>query len=1555
MATELTYGIDNRGEFYSHHYLDALLEGDLKPLLARWKEGEKATPPVRPPPKALNGLAGAYFQARAEAADVGPHAPDAALAIAHGLHAHLLEALGYSRAPTAVTLQDGGTIPLLHSVERGGAPWLWVLEAPFPSGDAADAMEHRPLSGQLPPGAEDAELPDLSWRDLLDTRIFREEHAPTWVLFLGGSEAVLTHKFKWPRGQSIAFDLDALYARRQPTAFRAMAGLLHAEALCPADGAPIHETLDEKSHKHAVSVSTDLREGAQKAIELLGNEAIRYLRTERRKGVFGSSSTAEEVDPRALTLECLRWLYRLIFLFYVESRSDELGVAPMKSEAYRRGYSLESLRDLELVPLTTPQAQDGTYIDRSLRKLFALLNDGHPKDSQLALLAGVDAVAFRIHGLKSRLFDDRETPILAKVKFRNCVLQRVIELLSLSKEAAHRPGRRKDDGRGRISYASLGINQLGAVYEGLLAYSGFFAKEDLVEVANSKENGKPDARTFFVPAGDRHLYDDEELVRHTSGPDKGARREYERGTYLFRLAGRDREKSASYYTPEVLTRCLVKYTLRERIGVTRDDPSWVPADALLDLTLCEPAMGSGAFLNEVVNQVAEAYLERKQAELRRRDPEHPGIPADRYLRELQRVKARIAANQCYGVDLNPLAAELGKTSLWLNVLRAGVPAPFFDARIATGNSLVGARRAVYAGTSLRKSSKKGGAGWLQLPPAPLDGPRESGAVYHFLLPAAGMAAFDKDKVVKGLLPEDVKRIAAWRKGLNTAWSAGDKARLERLSAVVDRLWVEHAANRAAALAECDQRHPVWPDPEPPPSGRGDEGTLRGVWEDRVKRNGAGRRLKRAMDLWSALWFWPVRQAALLPTRAEWLDDLEHVLTAPPRTDLKTAEDRQGLRLRLVGEIAEARTFFHWEWAFPEVFERGGFDVVVGNPPWLKLQWNEGGILSDLDPRLEIRRMSAKEKADLRTETLSDDAALAAYEGEFVELEGAKAFLNDVQNYALLRGVQTNLYKAFLVRAWDWLRPRGAGGMFHQAGVFDDPKGGTLRAALYPRLRFAALAKNQLSLFEGVTHQRPYCFTVWSGGPAAAPRFRYISNLFHPRTLDASLEHDGSGEVPGIKTRDGTWDLRGHASRIVEVDEQTLALFASLYDGPGTPAREARLPVVHSAEVLSVLSKFAEATRVGVPGELWQTTREWNETDRRGDGTLVAETRPPPAPNQLVLSGPHIYVGTPFSKSPRNPCRHNQDYDTVDHESVGASYLPRSNYRLDESTADFARLRPSWRGLDLNRYFRHVNRKMLAPTGERTLVTAIAPREVWSLHNVVTMAFGRSEDLVRFSAFTHSVVADFFVKSSGKADAQASLLRLLPHPRPVLAASARTLRLNCLTVHYADLWRELYDTAFWLDTHTKPDARLPDWSHLGPEWTWDTPLRTPFARRQALVELDALAALALGLTADELCLIYRIQFPVLQQYEADTWYDRRGRIVFTNNRGLNGVGLSRKEWNELKGEQLDPNTFAGVEPLPDWAHDALGPYEPPFDRCDREADMRQAYDEFVRRGVGPESA
>ena len=219
----------------------------------------------------------------------------------------------------------------------------------------------------------------------------------------------------------------------------------------------------------------------------------------------------------------------------------------------------------------------------------------------------------------------------------------------------------------------------------------------------------------------------------------------------------------------------------------------------------------------------------------------------------------------------------------------------------------------------------------------------------------------------------------------------------------------------------------------------------------------------------------------------------------------------------------------------------------------------------------------------------------------------------------------------------------------------------------------------------------------------------------------------------------------------------------------------------------------------------------------------------------------------------------------------------------------------------------------------------------------------------------SIPYDFFVKCIGKRHINYSTYMLFPllEGEKHLPIVARTLMMNCLSVYYRDLWKDCWHDEFVSEQWSKDDPRLsPDrFSLLTSEWNWNVPLRTDFERRQALIELDVLTAMALGMTLDQLKTIYRIQFPILQQYEADTWYDANGRIVFTNNRGLTGVGFSRPEWeNGIKSAPAGKKFYRTItdDTMPGGPVERTIEYVAPFDRCDREQDYETAWRFFEEK-------
>ena len=1601
MSMDLT-GITNKNEYFTNHYFSTVFEENASTTISGWNAEARESEESRTPWSILRQNARQYYTAHDKF--VRSSINMQVLANIKSLASNYLKSLGYPESkPEVVTVDDGLSVPVyLEMTKSNGAPLLWVLLSASKELDAgimesfvfnADDVDDD-ATGTLYKGI----LGEMPNEDLVTKILFGSAEPPRFVMLIGMNQIALIDRNKWNEKRYLQFELEEIFSRLENTTLQAMAVLLHKDSLCPDDGKVLLDELDEQSQKNASGVSQDLKYALRESIELLGNEVLYDMKTR-----LGRDLDADPVDAGQLTLECLRYMYRMLFVLFIEAR-PELGYAPIKAQSYYSGYSLESLRDIaDNIRDDVDEVGEGYYLHETLAKLYELIYDGYPKtEEELKKAAGSDSLhdMFLIAPLKAHIFDPEYTRMITAAKLRNSCMLRIIDLMSLTRATGRRNGR-----RGRISYANLGINQMGAVYEALLSYRGFIAEHDLYEVKRAGDSFNELDVGYFVSESELDQYTEEERVRYESGEKKGKLRMYEKGTFIYRLAGREREKSASYYTPEVLTKCLVKYALKELL---KDKT----ADEILHLTVCEPAMGSAAFLNETINQLAEAYISKKEQET------GEIIGYENRFKELQKVKMFIADRNVYGIDLNPVAVELAEVSLWLNTIYEGGFVPWFGTQLVNGNSLIGARRQVYPESALTTTSQ--GLRWYENAPerVPLGTERKKkkgySQIYHFLLGDPGMCSYG-DKVIKSLEPENIKRMKDWNKKFTAPYGADDLVTLQRLSDAIDELWNAQIELRKEVGEKTQDSLSVF--------GYTDEAedshtTIRQkdkifseLYKSEHMRNaGPYARLKFAMDYWCALWFWPIDQADLLPTRSEFLFDMSLILegtmasvkvtnsvkggqmTLFPTEMEQLALDiidtygtdtvvdiprlrKENPRLDLAARIAKQNHFMHWELEFADLFaERGGFDLIIGNPPWIKIAWNEQGVLSDTNPMFAVKKLTATQTANERKSVLNNPVTTTTYFAEYVAMSGQQAYFGAGQNYPLVEG-GVNLYKCFLPQSWAFCNVKGITAFVHPDGVYDDPNGVKLRRTLLQKVRYHFQFINEKMLFEEVGHPTIFSLNVYSNVPST--HFDSISNLFDPSTIDECYTTDGADkQIPGLKDDDGNWNINGHPNRVIHIGKPELKLFAKIFDD-SDDYESARIPALHASSLLGVLNCFAnQRYTIGKSDNIYQDFM-WHETYAQTEGTIKRNVHFPSEYLDLICAGPHISVGNPLFKTPRRICREKADFDRIDLENVHESYIPRSNYSISCEKAEYIEKcsNAPWGKKTINQY-RLFARKMLNLKQERTLMSALYPPFVGHTNAVTSFSFKSNEVLlIEVGAFS-SLPYDFFIKMLGKTNLHADNSGKLPILQGVYIDEiiARVLLLNCITRGYETIWDEtvkkLPGTLGW----ALEDRRLHSevFMALRNKWTKESPVRSDFARRALLVELDVLTALSLGMELRQLNEIYEIQFPVLQSYEEDTWYDANGRITFTNNRSLTGVGFSRPEWENpgaVKPVRRSDEPWDGVmknapagyvfartimdDTMPGGPVERTIEYVAPFDRCDREQDYEIAWKFFEKKYKGGE--
>lgn len=671
-------------------------------------------------------------------------------------------------------------------------------------------------------------------------------------------------------------------------------------------------------------------------------------------------------------------------------------------------------------------------------------------------------------------------------------------------------------------------------------------------------------------------------------------------------------------------------------------------------------------------------------------------------------------------------------------------------------------------------------------------------------------------------------------------------------------------------------------------------------------------------------------------------------------------------LQVATEVASEARFVHYDLIFADILKaRGGFDLIVGNPPWARPSWNEGQVLADLDPLYS--GLAASEAKNIMVQSLKKAGAVNEFLHEYSLIRGGIGVTSSPVMNPFVGGGANNLYRCFIDLSFRIIAPLGYVGLIHQDGHLVDPKAGGLRSHWYPRIVKHYHFRNEIKkkMFAEIGNTPEFSLNIYRGKKSDI-RFDQFTSAFLPSQIDESfLDLDGAGDLPVIKKADGNWETRGHKNRIIRIDRVALEIIHSLTEEEHIPVEEARFIQPFSSSTLQVFKQLSSFTKVGNTFvdfngvATWQMGHDWNETTDTKKTKIIKRTTAYRPIEEMVIQGPLIYVGNPLYKTPRRVSNTHKDYDVIDLLSLPENYLPRTNFGPAILFVDY-RLRMTKCRWDRSKYhgdfYRVAVRNMIAPNGERSFISAVIPPKVLHVDAVESIAFKDNSSLLNFAGLSFSLVYDFLVKASGISNLRSSFASQLPYTNVGSLVRNRVLALSSLNVEYKELWNTCVDGEGLMNWSNENFLVMP--KTLSSKWSRETALRSDYSRRITLIEIDVLVSQALGLTLDQLIEMFRIYFPVLQDNEAGTWYDKNGRIVWTCSMGLQRVGYlnekgqspGRKEWESI----FDSNPAELMctvidDTLPDGPHTVERHFIGPFFKCDRIEDYKRAWAHFEKLG------
>jgi hypothetical protein len=564
---------------------------------------------------------------------------------------------------------------------------------------------------------------------------------------------------------------------------------------------------------------------------------------------------------------------------------------------------------------------------------------------------------------------------------------------------------REKSGLARVNWRDMGPEELGSVYESLL---------ELVPQVTE------DGRGFAFAAG---------------GETKG----------------NARKTSGSYYTPDSLVQVLLESALEPVVQQTIAARPVNPAEALLDLSIVDPACGSGHFLLAAARRVA-AHLARLQSD---------GTPS---AAEYRRALRQVVGHSIYGVDLNPMAVELCKVSLWMEAVEPGLPLTFLDSHIQCGNALLGTTPELMA-------SGVPDTAW-----DPIEG---------------------DDRKTASALKKKNKAAATGQRGMSSLWSEPSKAEGDDVLRAVTEL----DAAPDADVASLTQKETRW---------------------EHILGSEAYRHQKFVADAWCASFAWPKQEGPFAqgaPTNELWRQIRDRV-GQPPTLTVATTE-----------KLAEQYAFLHWHLAFPQVFARGGFDVVLGNPPWERVKLSEQEFFASRSEEIARAPNAAARKRLIAALPGSDPLMWKQWSAASRRAEGDSHLVRDSGRYPLCGEGDVNTYAIFAEHNCSILGPQGRAGFIVPTGIATNQTTAGFISSLIGGKRLRSLLDfdntARSRFFPGVAHGN-FRFALLTVGPpgdgvfVVATALERVSDIQHYAyslsAADIEVVNPNTGTCPMFRSR-----------------------------------------------------------------------------------------------------------------------------------------------------------------------------------------------------------------------------------------------------------------------------------------------------------------------------------------------------------------------------------------------------------------------------------------------------